>query len=43
MVPPPEDPDEVLTRWYPWEVEESSLNDLWFRRVIFWPEEETAP
>ena len=43
MVPPPEDPDEPITRWYPWEVEESSLNDLWFRRVIFWPDTMTTP
>jgi hypothetical protein len=32
-----EDPDEVYTRWYPWKPEESSENDLWFRRLIFWP------
>ncbi len=35
---PVEDPNEVPTRWYPWEVEESHENDLWFRRLIFWPE-----
>ena len=43
MVPAPEDPDAEITRWYPWEPEESSLNDLWFRRVIFWPDELTTP
>jgi hypothetical protein len=37
------DPDAPVTRWYPWEVEESTLNDLWFRRVIFWPDEVTTP
>ena len=38
-----EDPDEVYTRWYPWKPEESYENDLWFRRVIFWPDEVTTP
>jgi hypothetical protein len=40
-----EDPDEVYTRWYPWKPSESTENDLWFRRVIFWPvvEDETTP
>jgi hypothetical protein len=33
-----EDPDEVYTRWYPWKPSESYENDLWFRRVIFWPD-----
>jgi hypothetical protein len=33
-----EDPDEVYTRYYPWKPEESTENDLWFRRVIFWPD-----
>jgi hypothetical protein len=36
-----EDPDEEYTRWYPWKPAESSENDLWFRRVIFWPDAET--
>lgn len=35
------DPDEEYTRWYPWKPEESTLNDLWFRRIIFWPDAET--
>ena len=38
-----EDPDAEVTRWYPWEPEESFDNDVWFRRVIFWPEEVTSP
>lgn len=33
-----EDPNVELTRWYPWEPEETHDNDVWFRRVIFWPE-----
>jgi len=33
-----EDPDEVYTRFYPWKPPESTENDLWFRRVIFWPD-----
>jgi len=33
-----EDPDEEYTRYYPWKPEESTENDLWFRRVIFWPD-----
>jgi hypothetical protein len=37
-----EDPDEVYTRWYPWKPSESTENDLWFRRVIFWPDAETT-
>jgi hypothetical protein len=37
MISPEEDPDEVYTRWYPWKPSESSENDLWFRRLIFWP------
>jgi hypothetical protein len=32
------DPDEIYTRWYPWKPEVSYENDLWFRRVIFWPD-----
>ncbi|NNF88067.1 MAG: hypothetical protein HKM97_06050, partial [Acidimicrobiia bacterium] len=35
-----EDPDEEYTRYYPWKPSESSENDLWFRRLIFWPIEE---
>ena len=38
MTPVEDDPDEPLTRWYPWEPEESYDNDVWFRRVIFWEE-----
>lgn len=40
-----EDPDEIPTRYYPWKPSESSENDIWFRRLIFWPvvEEETTP
>ena len=38
MIPGEEDPDAELTRWYPWKPEESYENDLWFRRVIFWPD-----
>jgi len=37
-----EDPEEDYTRWYPWKPEESTENDLWFRRVIFWPDAETT-
>jgi len=36
LTPGEEDPDEPITRWYPWEPEESHDNDVWFRRVIFW-------
>jgi hypothetical protein len=43
MVPPLTPDDEPITRWYPWEVEETSLDDLWFRRVIFWPDLMTTP
>jgi len=32
------DPEEIYTRWYPWKPEVSYENDLWFRRVIFWPD-----
>ena len=38
LMPAPEDPLEPITRWYPWEPSFSYENDLWFRRVIFWPE-----
>ena len=38
-----EDPDEVYTRWYPWKPSESTENDLWFRRLIFWPDEPVEP
>jgi hypothetical protein len=41
--PAEEDPNEPVTRWYPWEPDESFENDLWFRRVIFWPDGITAP
>jgi hypothetical protein len=40
MIAAEEDPDEIPTRWYPWKPSESSENDLWFRRVIFWPDAE---
>ena len=43
MIGAEEDPDEIPTRWYPWKPEESSENDLWFRRVIFWPDALAAP
>ena len=33
-----EDPDEEYTRFYPWKPSESTENDLWFRRLIFWPD-----
>ena len=39
LTPEEEDPDAIVTRWYPWEVEESHDNDLWYRRLIFWPED----
>jgi hypothetical protein len=42
MIGAEEDPDEVYTRWYPWKPEESTENDLWFRRVIFWPDADTT-
>lgn len=35
LTPEEGDPDEPLTRWYPWEPEVSHDDDLWFRRVIF--------
>ena len=40
QIPAEEDPNEIPTRWYPWKPSESSENDLWFRRLIFWPVEE---
>jgi hypothetical protein len=43
LIPAEEDPNEPVTRWYPWKPEESYENDLWFRRVIFWPVAETTP
>ena len=43
MIGAEEDPDEIPTRWYPWKPEESHENDLWFRRLIFWPEDVTTP
>lgn len=36
LVPSPEDPDAEVTRWYPWEPEETLENDIWFRRLIAW-------
>ncbi len=33
-----EDPDVEYTRYYPWKPSESTENDLWFRRLIFWPD-----
>jgi hypothetical protein len=33
-----EDPDVPYTRYYPWKPSGSSENDLWFRRLIFWPD-----
>jgi hypothetical protein len=43
QISPPEDPDEEYSRYYPWEPSESSENDIWFRRLIFWPVDETLP
>ena len=43
LTPAEEDPDAEITRWYPWEVEESHDDDLWFRRLIFWPEDLPEP
>ena len=34
---PDEEEPEELTRWYPWEPDECWENDIWFRRIIFWP------
>jgi hypothetical protein len=34
----PEDPDVEYTRYYPWKPSGSTENDLWFRRLIFWPD-----
>ena len=35
---------EPVTRWYPWKPEFTFEDDIWFRRVIFWPEDAvTAP
>jgi hypothetical protein len=42
MISAEADPDEEYTRYYPWKPSESSENDLWFRRVIFWPDADTA-
>ncbi|MBT8069137.1 MAG: hypothetical protein KJO80_01780 [Gammaproteobacteria bacterium] len=33
-----EDPDVPYTRYYPWKPSGSSENDIWFRRLIFWPD-----
>ena len=38
-----EDPTVPYTRWYPWKPSESFENDLWFRRVIFWPQTTEPP
>ena len=38
MISAEEDPEEEYTRWYPWKPSESTENDLWFRRIIFWPD-----
>jgi hypothetical protein len=43
MIAAEADPEEIPTRWYPWKPELSFENDLWFRRVIFWPEETPTP
>jgi len=40
MISEEEDWDEY-TRWYPWEPEVTWENDVWFRRVIFWPDADT--
>jgi len=38
------DPSVPYTRWYIWKPSESYENDIWFRRVIFWPQTtEPAP
>jgi hypothetical protein len=42
MISAEEEPDEEYSRWYPWKPEESSENDIWFRRLIFWPDATTA-
>lgn len=31
--------EEPYSRWYPWKPEVTFENDLWFRRVIFWPDQ----
>ena len=44
LFPEEEIPEEEWIRWYPWEVEETHEHDLWFRRLIFWPDDAvTAP
>ena len=43
MIPEEEDPTEIPTRWYPWKPEVTYENDLWMRRLIFWPDELTTP
>lgn len=40
MIPEEEDPEEPVTRWYPWEPEVTYDDDVWYRRVIFWDEGE---
>ncbi|MDH3901999.1 MAG: choice-of-anchor O protein [Xanthomonadales bacterium] len=39
----PEDPNVEYTRYYPWKPSGSTENDLWFRRLIFWPDEAVTP
>jgi len=43
QISPEEDPNAEYSRWYPWEPSESYENDLWFRRLIFWPDAVTTP
>ena len=37
MISAEEDEDEEYSRYYPWKPSESTENDIWFRRLIFWP------
>jgi hypothetical protein len=43
MIPEEEDPDAIPTRWYPWKPEVTYEDDVWFRRVIFWPDTLATP
>jgi hypothetical protein len=43
MISGEEDPNVIPTRWYPWKPSESSENDIWFSREIFWPDALTTP
>jgi hypothetical protein len=43
MIAAEEDPDVIPTRWYPWKPSESSENDIWFSRKIFWPDAPITP